>query len=214
MASKTHTSILKTQNYIAGKWIAKGDGTLTVRHKYTGSKLAGLPMATAAQMESALKAGRWGAHILWRLVRGQAAGTPSETLRPPGRASGSLCGLDRKGGGKPLSYAQNEVERCLLTLSTAAAECVRFAGEVVPLDFGAGEGKTAFTKRFPAGVIACITPFQLPPQSGAAQARTRPGGRLSCTPQACAPSALGGACFRCPGARGGLPQGGAKRLCV
>ncbi len=32
----------------------------------------------------------------------------------------------------------------------------------MPIDYGAGEGKTAFTKRFPIGVIACITPFNFP----------------------------------------------------
>jgi acyl-CoA reductase-like NAD-dependent aldehyde dehydrogenase len=32
----------------------------------------------------------------------------------------------------------------------------------VPLDFGAGEGKTAFTKRYPMGPVACITPFNFP----------------------------------------------------
>jgi acyl-CoA reductase-like NAD-dependent aldehyde dehydrogenase len=39
---------------------------------------------------------------------------------------------------------------------------LRFGGEVTPLDFGAGAGKTAFTKRFPIGVIAAITPFNFP----------------------------------------------------
>jgi len=42
------------------------------------------------------------------------------------------------------------------------SETLRFDGEMVPLDYGAGEGKTAFTRRFPIGVIAGITPFNFP----------------------------------------------------
>ncbi len=67
-----------------------------------------------------------------------------------------------KEGGKPIGYAKTEIARCITTVRTAAAEALRFGGEVTPLDFGAGAGKTAFTKRFPIGVIAAITPFNFP----------------------------------------------------
>jgi acyl-CoA reductase-like NAD-dependent aldehyde dehydrogenase len=45
---------------------------------------------------------------------------------------------------------------------TAAAEALRFTGETVPMDFGTGVGRTAFTRRFPIGVVAAITPFNFP----------------------------------------------------
>nr|MBP7407195.1 aldehyde dehydrogenase family protein [Flavobacteriales bacterium] len=67
-----------------------------------------------------------------------------------------------KEGGKPIGYAKAEIARCITTVRTAAAEALRFTGESVALDYGAGEGKTAFTKRFPIGVIAAITPFNFP----------------------------------------------------
>ena len=57
-------------------------------------------------------------------------------------------------GGKPRSYATNEIDRCLTTLRLAYEEATRFGGEIVPMDFDAGAGKTALTKRFPIGVIA------------------------------------------------------------
>ena len=47
-------------------------------------------------------------------------------------------------------------------MTSAATETVRFGGEVVPIDFGAGTGKTAYTKRFPVGPVLCITPFNFP----------------------------------------------------
>ncbi|MBX2973000.1 MAG: aldehyde dehydrogenase family protein, partial [Flavobacteriales bacterium] len=73
-----------------------------------------------------------------------------------------LAGLIVKEGGKPIGYAKAEIARCITTVRTAAAEALRFGGEVVPLDFGAGVGRTAITKRFPIGVIAAITPFNFP----------------------------------------------------
>ncbi len=65
-------------------------------------------------------------------------------------------------GGKPRSYAETEIQRCLATLQIGIEEATRHGGEVVPMDFSNGEGKTAFTKRFPIRVIACITPFNFP----------------------------------------------------
>ena len=44
----------------------------------------------------------------------------------------------------------------------AAAEALTFKGEIIPIDFAAGTGKTAFTKPFPIGVVACVTPFNFP----------------------------------------------------
>ncbi len=67
-----------------------------------------------------------------------------------------------KEAGKPRSYAQGEVERSLITLKWAADECLRFGGEVVPMDFGVGKGKQAFTSRFPLGVCLGISPFNFP----------------------------------------------------
>ena len=64
--------------------------------------------------------------------------------------------------GKPIGYARTEIARSITTVRTAAAEALRFGGEMVPMDFGAGAGRTAFTKRFPIGVVAAITPFNFP----------------------------------------------------
>ncbi len=64
--------------------------------------------------------------------------------------------------GKPIGNARAEVDRGVRTLRLAAAESLRFCGEIIPMDFGAGAGKTAFTKRIPVGVVVGITPFNFP----------------------------------------------------
>lgn len=162
MAIKQLPSIVKTQNFVAGHWMADGDGTLAVLHKYTGETMATLPLATPDQMETAIVA----AHAQRKPFGAWSAGKRQQHLQRLHdllkERRDAFVSLIVQESGKPFSYAQAEVDRCLLTLSTAAAEAVRFGGEMVPLDFAAGEGKVAFTRRFPVGVVACITPFNFP----------------------------------------------------
>lgn len=64
---------------------------------------------------------------------------------------------------KPLRDARGEVGRAIQTLTLSAEEATRLSGEVVPMDaFAGGEGKVAWTRREPRGVIAAITPFNFP----------------------------------------------------
>ena len=65
--------------------------------------------------------------------------------------------------GKPLKAARVEVERAVLTFTTAAEEAVREGGEVLPLDLLKGsEGRWGMARRFPAGPVFAITPFNFP----------------------------------------------------
>ncbi|MFT4647579.1 MAG: acyl-CoA reductase-like NAD-dependent aldehyde dehydrogenase [Glaciecola sp.] len=162
MVTSTKGSLFPSKNYIAGKWTDKGKGTLKVLHKYTGKMLAEIPLADHAQLERATKAAQAFAKpfAAWSAAKRQAHLQRLHDLLSARRVE--FAKLIVQEAGKPIGYAQNEVERCLITLSTAAAECVRFGGEVVPVDFGVGEGKTAFTKRIPVGIVACITPFNFP----------------------------------------------------
>jgi len=65
--------------------------------------------------------------------------------------------------GKPLKAARVEVDRAVLTFTTAAEEAVRENGEVLPLDLLKGnEGRWGIVRRFPAGPAFAITPFNFP----------------------------------------------------
>ncbi|MBK7085551.1 MAG: aldehyde dehydrogenase family protein [Flavobacteriales bacterium] len=150
-------------NFINGYWVGEGDGTFnTVIDKYHGTELAKVPHATEAQMEEAIAA----AYVSRDAVRNLSAGERSSKLEALAaliaKHEEELALLIVKEGGKPIGYAKAEIARCITTVRTAAAEALRFTGESVALDYGAGAGKTAFTKRFPIGVIAAITPFNFP----------------------------------------------------
>ena len=150
-------------NFIDGTWTAQGDGShLVVVDKYHGHELTRVAHATADQMHEAIA----GAYAARDTLRKMSAGERSEKLEALAsllvQHQEELAQLIVAEAGKPIGYARGEIARCVTTVRTAAAQALRFSGEVVPVDYGAGVGKTAFTKRFPVGVVAAITPFNFP----------------------------------------------------
>ena len=150
-------------NFVNNEWLSKGDGSyLSVLNKYNGSEIGRIPNASEEQMEEAIIA----ANKAFQLTRKWSAEKRAEMMQKLYNRlydeKDRFVDLIINEGGKPRSYASNEVERSLTTLKIAMEESTRYGGEVVPIDFAAGTGKTAFTKRFPIGVIACITPFNFP----------------------------------------------------
>jgi acyl-CoA reductase-like NAD-dependent aldehyde dehydrogenase len=70
--------------------------------------------------------------------------------------------------GKPIALAKNEVARATETFALAAAEVTRFGGEIVPVDgLAAAAGTEAEIRRFAAGVVVGIVPFNFPLNLGA-----------------------------------------------
>ncbi|MBH0159239.1 aldehyde dehydrogenase family protein [Fictibacillus sp. 26RED30] len=65
--------------------------------------------------------------------------------------------------GKPIRDSRVEVERAAQTLEISAEEAKRIHGEGVPVESAPGsENRMAFTLRVPVGIIAAITPFNVP----------------------------------------------------
>jgi len=65
--------------------------------------------------------------------------------------------------GKPIRVARGEVARGLQFVDACMAELAHIGGEVIPLDaVAAGVGRVGYTRRFPYGVVAAITPFNAP----------------------------------------------------
>ncbi|HLF19590.1 MAG TPA: aldehyde dehydrogenase family protein [Bacteroidota bacterium] len=65
--------------------------------------------------------------------------------------------------GKPIQWSRVEVERAVSTFQIASEEAKRIGGEVLPLDLSSTtKGKFGLVRRFPIGVILCITPFNFP----------------------------------------------------
>lgn len=164
MSSILTASLLFTPaNLIHGTWYFEGDGTFnTVIDKYTGDHMARIPHATETQMEEAITAAYASRDALRKMSAGERSAKLDALAASIAKHEEAIVELMVKEAGKPVGAARIEVARSITTVRTAAAEALRFGGEMTPMDFGAGVGKTAFTKRFPIGVIAAITPFNFP----------------------------------------------------
>jgi glyceraldehyde-3-phosphate dehydrogenase (NADP+) len=65
--------------------------------------------------------------------------------------------------GKPIVFAEAEVQRAIMTFLVASEEARKTPGELLDLDaFPSGAGHVGFTRRMPIGVISAITPFNFP----------------------------------------------------
>ena len=159
----TAPGLFRPNNLINGTWSSAGDGSFnTVVDKYRGTVLARLPNATEAQMEEAIAAAYASREVLRKMSAGEHSAKLEGLAALIAEHGDELAQLIVQEGGKPIGYAKTEIARCITTVRTAAAEALRFGGEVVPMDHGAGTGRTAITKRFPVGVVAAITPFNFP----------------------------------------------------
>ncbi len=159
----TISSFVRHGNLIAGQWTESGDGShTTVLDKYHGHELAQLPHATAQQMDAAIAAAFAGKGVLQAMSAGQRSDKLLALADLIRDRQEQLARLIVAEAGKPIGYARGEITRCISTVRAAAAEALRFGGEVVPIDHDAGQGRQAFTRRFPVGVIAAITPFNFP----------------------------------------------------
>lgn len=163
MSKQLYNSILETRNYINQSWHAEGNGKfLSVIDKYTQEEIAQVPFCTEQQMEEAIAGSVSGFNEL----RNWSAGKRSEALQKMYDAlkdnQEEFAQLIAAEAGKPIGYARGEIARCLDTIKTAVHEALRFDGEMVPMDYNNGEGKVAFTRRFPIGPIAAISPFNFP----------------------------------------------------
>lgn len=148
--------------YIGGEAVQTGTER-TIPLPYDGSPVAKVQEAPAAIIDRAVAAAREGqramaamsnaerSDLLFRLHAILARDIP---------AIGRLICLET---GKPIKEARVEADRGLQTLLTSAIEARNLHGEVIPID-GApvAKGRMAMTVREPVGVIAAITPFNVP----------------------------------------------------
>ncbi len=159
----TKAALYPQANYINGAWHVQGDGKFTaVLDKYHGTELARIPHASAEEVEEAMASTYASRDVLRRMSAGERSEKLEALAKLMEQRKDELARLIMQEAGKPIGYAHDEIARSLTTVRTAAAEALRFSGEVTPLDFGKGTGKTAFTKRIPAGVVLAITPFNFP----------------------------------------------------
>jgi acyl-CoA reductase-like NAD-dependent aldehyde dehydrogenase len=153
--------------FFKGEWLAT-PRTVEVRAPWDGRLLRRVAQATLGQAEAALD---FALEARPRL-QAQSTGTRRDVLES--MAAGLLARAQDfedvicQEAGKPRTLARVEVRRAVEVFRLAAAELSRFGGSVVPVDFDAASaGLECEVRRFPAGVVVGIVPFNFPLNLGA-----------------------------------------------
>ena len=148
--------------FVGGGWTESPD-KLVVTRPGSGSEVGTTFLATGEQYESAVEQAcrvRDDLAAVPCYERSRVLLTVSEQiLAQREELAATLCAE----AGKPIRDARTEVDRSALTFRVAAEEAGRLTGEFMPLDINpASRGRFGITRRFPAGPVAGISPFNLP----------------------------------------------------
>jgi glyceraldehyde-3-phosphate dehydrogenase (NADP+) len=148
--------------FVAGRW-EESPGKLVVTRPGSGTEAGTTFLATPEQYESAVEqacAVRESLAAVPGYERSRVLLGVAERIRADREPlAATLCAE----AGKPIRDALSEVDRTALTFQVAAEEVARLGGEFMPLDINpASRGRFGITRRFPAGPVAGISPFNLP----------------------------------------------------
>ncbi len=154
--------LYKLPMYIGGEPVEKEE-KIDVIYPYTQEKIGEVPKGSPEDVEKAIQKAKVGLKKLKQL-------TAYEKYKLLSKVA-SLLEENREEFAKAIVYevgktireARTEVDRAINTITFSAEEAKRVGGEYQPVDASPnGVGKKGFYFREPAGIAACITPFNFP----------------------------------------------------
>jgi acyl-CoA reductase-like NAD-dependent aldehyde dehydrogenase len=148
-------------------WIAghaeQGASELLVRHPYDGTEVASVAVPGPDQVERAVQAA---ADVAVKFRSSPAhlrAGALMHVSEQLAARREEIAEVITAENGKPLKWADGEVNRAISTFRFAAEEARRFTGEMQRLDTDpAAEGRLALVRRVSRGPVLGIAPFNFP----------------------------------------------------
>ncbi len=150
-------------HYIGGSYV-KGSSkdSISVVNKFSQAEMASIPLAGEAEIEMAFNSATEALPVLRKMSGGERSEILTRLADLVGENADMLADLIVAEAGKPIGYSKGEIARCKTTLQIASREALGHTGEMIPMEEGVAVGKTAFTKRFPLGIIVGISPFNFP----------------------------------------------------
>lgn len=135
----------------------------TIALPYDGSPIAQVQEASSGFVDRAVDAASAGARAMAAMSNAERSDLLLRLHALIARDSAEIARLICLETGKPIQEARIEASRALQTVMAAAVAARDLHGEAVPMDScAAGKGRMAITVREPVGVIAAITPFNIP----------------------------------------------------
>ena len=147
---------------LAGEWITAGQ-RVEINSPYTGRSIGNTWLGTKKDLDRAISNAENSSAELRQIPAYKRKDALLSVAAKIGEHKETFVRLMALEAGKPIKAARAEVDRAVLTFTTAAEEAVRIYGEYMPLDFiAATAGRWAIVRRFPIGPVAGITPFNFP----------------------------------------------------
>lgn len=148
--------------YCGGEW-RSSEKTLDVTNPFNGEVVGTTSFATTDDLEHATRAAVGAFEKTRKMQTFERAAVLQQLADGLARREDEFVELMTKEAGKPIRDSRVEVQRGVFTLQTAVEEAKRIGGETIPLDLMASSaGRFGFTRRFPIGPIAGISPFNFP----------------------------------------------------
>jgi acyl-CoA reductase-like NAD-dependent aldehyde dehydrogenase len=146
--------------YVNGEWETTAE-KMEVLNKYTQQPAAEISVATKDDVNKAVASAK---DVLKNTFspyeRYQVLMKAAELLLSRQEEFAEILAIEV---GKSIRESRGEVERAATTLQISAEEAKRIHGEGVPVESAQGsENRMAFTVKVPVGVVAAITPFNVP----------------------------------------------------
>ncbi len=158
----TKSTTNRTGNWVGG--VVRGEGeVLTVKSPFDGAVVGEAVLGSPQLLDEATDAAVRAQPLMAALSRGERSAILEKMADRVEAEKESLAQTLSAESGKPIAYARIEAARAVDTLRATADAARALSGAEVPLDAAApGKGRLAFTRRFPVGPIASITPFNFP----------------------------------------------------
>ncbi|MFD1068079.1 aldehyde dehydrogenase family protein [Oceanobacillus locisalsi] len=146
--------------FIGGQWTEKNE-KLPVLNKYSQEVIAEISVAEESDVNASVEAAKKALNTPFSpYERFEVLTKASELLL---EQKETIANVLVQEVGKPIGESIGEVERAALTLEVSAEEAKRIHGDGVPVESAPGsENRKAVTMKTPVGVVAAITPFNVP----------------------------------------------------
>jgi glyceraldehyde-3-phosphate dehydrogenase (NADP+) len=148
--------------FLGGKRV-DGERVDEVKAPWDGRVVGAVHRASAAQIDRAIEIGASvGAHAMRALPSHERRAILRKIARALEQERDTFTRLIVDEAGKPIRYAKAEVDRAVQTFDFAA-DVAGTGDEAIALDRApAGTGRYGMVRRFPAGLVAAISPFNFP----------------------------------------------------
>lgn len=158
--SLSNMSLLRTEAYINGQWVAADDGKrLVVSNPATGQEIASIASVGATETRRAIEAAETAMGDWKRLAAKNRAIILRKWFDLIMANQEDLAVLMTAEQGKPLTESRGEVAYGAAYVEWFGEEAKRLYGDVIP---GPGEDRRIVCIKQPVGVVAAITPWNFP----------------------------------------------------